>query len=74
MWYNVTFWCICVKLLLWKRYNMFPLFVAELHVNCKKKLSTVATQTYKAVPFALLSSYTLFRTAVDNMNGTYVFI
>ena len=53
---------------------MFPLFVAELHVNCKKKLSTVATQTYKAVPFALLSSYTLFRTAVDNMNGTYVFI
>jgi hypothetical protein len=45
------------------------IFFAHLHVTVKNnELSSVATETQQWVPFALLSSYKICRTAVNNIN------
>jgi hypothetical protein len=56
-----------------KIYSLYT--VDELHVNCQKhKTVDYCHGNVRKVPFALLSSYKIFRTAVDKINRIYVFI
>jgi len=74
--YDVTFCRVCITTIAIEKQQYVPFTLLLTYMSSVKniKLSTVATETWEGVPFALLSSYKLSRAAVDNVNGTYIFI
>jgi hypothetical protein len=80
--YNEKLWCICVTIVA-VAVAEYILIVFDLHLAVTSvNVFIVATEVQHWVPLALLSSYKMFCTAVDNVNvlrswtckGTDIFV
>jgi len=66
--YNVKLWCICVTIVAMAMEECI-LIVFDLHLTVTSvNVFSVVTEMQQWVPLALLSSYKIFCTAVNNIN------